>query len=133
MLFYTNEDPLSSQLPAPSHEDIYEKLIRIVPKVGAKDNDKSIIAIYVSNGLKAQENAEFKRITITIDIYTPLTQWIIKNANLRPFAIIGKIQECLDGKTVNGLGKLSCGDFNLILLTEDVSCYQMKIAVIEYD
>jgi hypothetical protein len=68
-----------------------------------------------------------------IDVYTPLTQWIIAGSNLRPFAIMGEIQRSLNGKTVNGLGKLKCGDFNLTMITEDVSCYTMNIPVIEYD
>jgi hypothetical protein len=72
-------------------------------------------------------------VKIGVDIYTPLTQWIIKDSNLRPFAIIGQIQKSLNGKTVNGLGKLKCGDFALSLITEDVSCYKMDISITEYD
>jgi hypothetical protein len=46
---------------------------------------------------------------------------------------MGEIQRSLNGKTVNGLGKLKCGDFNLTMITEDVSCYTMKVPVTEYD
>jgi hypothetical protein len=135
LLYYTDADPLGQQTLAPEfkNKEIFNKLIRVVPKVGTKDNAQSILAIYLSNGVGISENTEYRRITVSIDIYTPLTQWLIKDSNLRPFAIMGEIQRSLNGKTVNGLGKLKCGDFNLTMITEDVSCYTMEIPVIEYD
>jgi hypothetical protein len=105
----------------------------VVPKVGTKDNAKSILAVYISSGKNLSENNEYKQIVIMIDVYTPLTQWVIAGSNLRPFAIMGEIQRSLNGKTVNGLGKLKCGDFDLTMITEDVSCYTMRVPVIEYD
>lgn len=135
LLYYTDADPLGQQTLTPEfkNKEIFNKLIRVVPKVGTKDNAQSILAIYLSNGIGISENTEYRRITVSIDIYTPLTQWLIKDSNLRPFAIMGEIQRSLNGKTVNGLGKLKCGDFNLTMITEDVSCYTMEIPVIEYD
>ena len=135
LLYYTEADPLNQKTltPESKNQEIFNKLIRIVPKVGTKDNAKSLVAVYISNGTGLAENSEFRKITISMDIYTPLTQWIIKDSNLRPFAIMGEIQRSLNGKTVNGLGKLKCGDFNLTMITEDVSCYTMDISVIEYD
>ena len=62
-----------------------------------------------------------------------MTQWIIKNSNLRPFAILGEIQDCLDGKTVNGLGKLEGGDFNINFLTEEICSYEQAFNIITYD
>jgi hypothetical protein len=83
------------------------------------------LALYIPSGQGLADNNEFRRITINIDVYTPLTQWIIKDSNLRPFAIMSEIQESLNNKTINGLGKIKCGDFDLVLITEDVSCYKM--------
>ena len=135
LLYYTEADPLNQKTLTPElkNQEIFNKLIRIIPKVGTKDNAKSLIAVYISNGTGLAENSEFRKITISMNIYTPLTQWIIKDSNLRPFAIMGEIQRSLNGKTVNGLGKLKCGDFNLTMITEDVSCYTMDMSVIEYD
>ena len=135
LLYYTDADPLSQQTLSKEfkNKEIFNKLIRVVPKVGTKDNAQSILAIYISKGSTLGDNDEFRSISISIDIYTPLTQWVIKDSNLRPFAIMGEIQRSLNGKTVNGLGKLKCGDFDLTMITEDVSCYSMEIPVIEYD
>ena len=105
----------------------------MVPKIGTKDNAQSIIVVYISGANGLGDNSEFKQVKISIDIYTPLTQWIIKDSNLRPFAIIGQIQKSLNGKTVNGLGQIKMRRLCLTLITEDVSCYQLNISVTEYD
>ena len=135
LLYYTDIDPLGQESLTLEfkNKEVFNKLIRVVPKVGTKDNAQSIIAVYISNGTGLAENKEYRRITVSVDIYTPLTQWLIKDSNLRPFAIMGEIQRSLNGKTVNGLGKLKCGDFNLVMITEDVSCYTMEIPITEYD
>ena len=132
LLYHTDADPLGNPEEV-GKEQIYQKLIKVVPVIGTKDNAHSLLAIYIAGGNGLSDNSEFKRIKIKIDIYTPLTQWVIKDSNLRPFAIMGQIQKSLNDKTVNGLGKLKCGDFALTMITEDVSCYQMEIGVIEYD
>lgn len=135
LLYYTDADPLSQKTLDTEfkNKEIFNKLVRIVPKVGTKDNAQSLLAIYISSGNGLADNNEYRIIMVSIDVYTPLTQWIIKDSNLRPFAIMGEIQRSLNGKTVNGLGKLKCGDFNLTMITEDVSCYHMEIPVTQYD
>jgi hypothetical protein len=52
---------------------------------------------------------------------------------MRIFAILGRIQESLDGKTVNGLGKIKGGDFELNFTTDEVCCYQQVFEITEYD
>lgn len=135
LLYYTDSDPLNQKkLNAEfKSKEIFNQLIRIVPKVGTKDNAQSLLAVYIASGNGMSENNEYRRLIIKIDVYTPLTQWIIKDSNLRPFAIMGEIQRSLNGKIINGLGKLKCGDFDLAMITEDVSCYTMEIPIIEYD
>jgi hypothetical protein len=36
---------------------------------------------------------------------------------------MGEIQKSLNGKTINGLGKIKGGDFFLNFLTEEISAY----------
>ena len=103
LLYYTGKDPLSE--PDLSDEiiknEIYEKLIKFIPRVGPKETANSIIAIRVVNGRKDGTNTEFRNIKISIEVFVPLTQWIIKDTNLRPFAILGEIEKSLEGKTIN--------------------------------
>ena len=62
-----------------------------------------------------------------------MTVWIIKDTNLRPFAILGEIEKSLKGKTVNGLGKLEGGDFELSYLTKEMSVYQQEFWITAYE
>ena len=68
-------------------------------------------------------------------ISAPAYNWwpIIKDSNLRPFCILGEIQKSLDGKRIDGLGKLSGGDFDLNFLTDEISCYETTYGIITYD
>ena len=78
-------------------------------------------------------NSEYKHVTISLEVFVPLTQWIIKDTNLRPFAIMGEIKKSLDGKKIEGLGKMSGGDFDLDFLTEEISAYLMTFTLTSYD
>ena len=128
LLYYESEDPLNyDKCPALSQKDkqveIFEKLIKTVPRVGTKDTAKSVIVVYVQRAGKLSGNKEFRNVRILIDVIVPLTQWFIEGDNFRPFAILGEIQKSLDEKTVNGLGKIIGGDFELNFVTDDVICY----------
>ena len=135
LLYYTNPDPLSQ--PELSREqksqEVFEKLIKVVPLVTAREDSRSVVAVYVTRGAKFSGNKEFRNITITVDVIVPLSTWLIKDSNLRPFAILGKIQESLDGKTINQFGKLESGDFSLVDLTEETSIHRIVFSLTEYD
>lgn len=100
LLYYTDKDPLSNEnlTEEQKESEIFEKLIKIVPRIGPKETASSIIALRVVTGKKNQDNSEFKDVLISVEVFVPLTQWIIKGTNLRPFAILGEIEESLDGK-----------------------------------
>lgn len=134
LLNYTELDPLN--MPALTDKEkqlIFNDLICIIPRVGTREDSRSTIAIYVPKAIGLSGNSEFKNVTIAIDIFVPLTQWIIKDSNLRPFAIMGEIQNSLRGKTVNGLGRIEGGDFDLILLTDEMSGYRQIFTITEYE
>ena len=134
-LYYTDKNPLSHEdlTDEQKRKEVFEKLIKIVPRVGPKEDDKSIISIRVSRGATNAENSEFRDLLLSIEIFTPLTQWLLKSDNLRPFLIMGEIQKTLAGKKVNGLGKLSGGDFSLNYMTEEISCYEQMFSITTYD
>ena len=134
-LYYSDKDPLNhpdlDQIVI--QKEIMNKLIRIIPKVGPKETAQSVLVIRVANGRKLSENKEFKLISLVVEIFVPLTQWIIKSDNLRPFLILGEIQKSLDGKTINGLGKLEGGNFDLNFITDEIASYEMLFNVTAYD
>lgn len=135
LLYYTDKDPLSHEdLTAKQIQDeVFEKLIKIVPRVGPKETAHSVVAIRIARGRGLITNKEFKNVNISIEIFVPMTQWIIKNTNLRPFAIMGEIQESLNGKKIEGLGKMVGGDFDLNFLTEEISAYEQTFVITSYD
>lgn len=135
LLYYTDKDPLSQPYLTEEQkkEEVYNKLIKIIPRVGPKETAHSIIAVRVVNGSKIGANTEFRNIKVSIEVFVPLTQWIIKDTNLRPFAILGEIEESLEGKTVNGLGKMEGGDFELNFLTEEIGAYEQTFWITSYE
>lgn len=135
LLYYSDKDPYSQP---PLNEEqkravVFEKLIKTIPRIGPKEDAKSIVSIRVVRGSKLGSNSEFKNVTIHIEVFVPLTQWFFKDSNLRPFAILGEIQKSLEGKTVNGLGKIQGGDFALNFITDEISCYEQVFNIISYD
>ena len=135
LLYYTDKDPLNQPHLTDQQKatEVFEKLIKIVPRVGPKEDAKSIISIRVVRGSKLLTNTDFRDVKISIELFVPLTQWIIKDTNLRPFAILGEIEESLDGKIVNGLGKMRGGDFSLNFLTEEIGAYEQTFWITSYE
>ena len=134
LLYYVDLDPLDkAALTAEQKQKIFNDLVCIIPKVGTRTDSKSVIAVYVPKAAGLSGNSEYKTVTIAIDVFVPMTQWIIKDSNLRPFAIMGEIQNALNGKTINGLGKIKGGDFELVLLTDEMSGYRQIFTITEYE
>lgn len=134
LLYYADQDPLNqSPLTAEQKQKIFNDLICVVPKIGTREDSKSVIAIYIPKAAGLAGNSEYKIVTITVDVFVPMTQWIIKDSNLRPFAIMGEIQKSLNGKTINGLGQIKGGDFDLVLLTDEMSTYRQVFTITEYE
>lgn len=135
LLYYNDKDPLSHPdlTTKQIQEEVFDKLIKIIPRVGPKETANSLISLRVVNGMTNRSNTEFRDITLCVEVFVPLTQWAIKDTNLRPFSIMGEIQETLNGKVVNGLGKIQGGDFSLNFLTEEISCYEMTFDFVEYE
>ena len=135
LLYYNDKDPLSHDdlTEEQIKKEVLEKLIKVVPRIGPKEMANSIISVRVTNGRKNMENSEFRNILISVEIFVPLTQWMIKDSNLRPFAIMGEVQKSLDNKTINGMGKMVGGNFELNFLTEEISAYEQTYSLITYD
>lgn len=135
LLYYTDKDPYSKEALTTEQkkELIFNKLIKVVPRVGPKELADCILTIKVDSARTNPENGEFKDVIFYIESFVPLTQWIIKDSNLRPFAILGQTQKSLVGKTINGLGRIQGGDFDLNFLTEEVSCYTQTFIITSYE
>jgi hypothetical protein len=74
LLYYENKDPLGreSLTPEAKNTEIFEKLIRIIPRVTEDETNKSIVVVYIEGGKKNLDNSEFKTVEFVIDILVPL-------------------------------------------------------------
>lgn len=135
LLYYTDKDPLDNEdlTKEQIQDEVFEKLIKIVPRVGPHETAHSVVTVRVARGQGLASNGEFRNIVISVESFVPLTQWIIKDTNLRPFAIMGEIQKSLEGKKIEGLGKMVGGDFALNFLTEEISAYEQTFVITTYD
>ena len=135
LLYYTDKDPLSHEdlTEQQIQEEVFEKLVKIIPRVGPKETSNSIVTVRFVRGRRNPANNEFENISVAVESFVPLTQWVIKDVNLRPFAIMGEIQKSLNDKTINGLGKMVGGDFDLNFLTEEISAYEQIFSLVTYD
>ena len=135
LLYYTDKDPLSHNNLSPAEKQtlIFDKLIKAIPRVEPKETVNSIVVVRVTNGRKNQTNNEFREIMVSIETFVPLTQWYFKSTNLRPFAIMGEVQKSLDDKTINGLGKMTGGDFSMLYITDEIVCYEQIFNLTTYD
>ena len=135
LLYYTDKDPLSQ--PDLTQEqvqnEVFCKLVQIIPRVGPKETAHSLINVYVTQAYSIVQNDEFKSVDINVEVFVPMTQWIIKDTNLRPFAIMGEIQKSLNGKKIEGLGKMTGGDFSINFFSEEISAYIQKFSLTSYD
>ena len=75
-LYYTDKDPLSqiNLTEGQKRKEVFEKLIKIVPRVGPKETAHSIVTVRVASAHRANLNSEFKNIIISIEVFVPLTQ-----------------------------------------------------------
>lgn len=135
LLYYTDKDPLagSNLTEQQIKEEIFDKLIRMTPTVKIEDSARSVVAIRITDGFLNNNNSEYRNIVVDFEIYVPHVSWFIKNSNFRVFAIMGELQKSLNGKTVNGLGKFKCGDFDLNFVSSETSCYILHGRFTEYD
>lgn len=135
LLYYTDKDPLAGAdlTQEKIKTEVYNKLIKIVPRIGYTETAQSLISLRVVHGLSNPENMEFRDFEIDIEVFVPLTQWFIKDSNLRPFAIMGEIHKSLNNKTINGLGKMVGGDFHINFLTDEICSYEMIYGITSYD
>ena len=135
LLYYSDKDPLSKEdLTQKQIEDeVFEKLIKVVPRIGPKETAQSLISLRVVRVAADRANDEFNNITLCIEVFVPLTQWFIKDTNLRPFCIMGEILKSLNHKVINGMGRLEHVGFDLNFITEEISCYEMTFVMEDYE
>lgn len=128
LLCNTNDIPLDTQC---AQTKVVGNNIRIVPKITGKEEESTVVLI-LKRADHNTKNDEFSSLQLLCYVWTPLTQWNILINNkpaLRPFSIISEIQKSIYKKTINGIGVVTGGDFNLDTLTSETSCYCVEFYI----
>ena len=132
LLRYSDKDPLSHEDFADTSSFLHNE-IKIIPLVGAFEDARSQISVQIVKGDTNPQNDEFADLYLNIEVFIPVSEWIIKSDNLRPFMVMGEIQKSLKGKTINGLGKIAGGDFFINYITEEITCYELVFKITVYE
>ena len=135
LLYYQDKDPLAQTHLTDNQKktEIFNKRIRLVPKIPPQEEAQSTISVLATSGHRLSENQEFTDITILVEVFVPITQWIIKNSNLRPYAILGEVQDSLNNKVVNGLGRMTGGDFDYDFTSDEMTAFIQEFHIYNYD
>lgn len=135
LLYYTDKDPLSKADLTSNiiKKEIHNELIRFVPKLPPQEGAQSRVGLRIDRGVPDSNNDEFRVVTFSVEVFVPITQWLIKGTNLRPFAIMGEIENSLKGKRVNGLGKIELNGFSLDFISNEMTDYVMTFIIEVYD
>lgn len=128
LLCNTNDTPLDTLC---AQAKVVGNNIRIVPKITGKEGESTVVLV-LKRADHNTKNDEFSSLQLLCYVWTPLTQWNILINNkpaLRPFSIISEIQKSIYKKTINGIGVVTGGDFNLDTLTSETSCYCVEFYI----
>lgn len=131
LLKYTNDNPFEVDDKHPNLKvfDVLHKNIKVVPLVNEnEDNTESTVVIIYDSG-EVQNNTEFKRMSLDILVYVPLSEWTLNDVNLRPFLIMSEIEKEIKGKRVESLGEIRYNGFSMNLVTDIMSCYRMEFEI----
>ena len=74
LLYYTDKDPLAGEdlTDEQIQNEVFEKLVKIIPRVGPKDTAHSVVTIRVTHAKQDSNNNEFKNVSINIEVFVPL-------------------------------------------------------------
>jgi hypothetical protein len=134
LLKYTDEDPLSKDLHKdPSKKEILHRNITVVPLVNEEDNNSESTVVLVFTEGEVLDNKEFKSLSFDVVVYTPLSEWLLNDINLRPFLIMSEIEKTLKNRRVESLGTIQYEGFNLQLVTDIMSSYRMRFTIDVFD
>lgn len=128
LVYYNDQDPMS-KADFVSTSNLIGKEIRFIPKVGPQENTKSKVVLVWNEGEKNPTNSDIVDLSLKVYVYTPFSEWIILGDELRIFYIMAEIEETLDGKEVNGLGRLKSSGFYLDIITDELAAYRMEFTI----
>ena len=107
LLYYTDRQALDHpKLTDVQKVSLFEKNIKITPKMYVDNSVLNYIFIKFDNFFTAPTNPEFRENTIEFDIVCHFDQWQMGDFNLRPYRIAAELDTMLHQQRLTGIGLL---------------------------
>lgn len=121
LLFYNVPDALEQPMLTDEEQvSLFQKNIKIVPKLYIDGSVLSYIIISFDNFTPNSENPEFRDNIISFDIICHFNQWQLKDSlQLRPYLIAAELDSALSGKHLTGIGELQFLGANQLILNDE--------------
>lgn len=121
LLYYTTKDALKQpNLTADQSLGLFNKNIKIVPKVKVDNTVLNYIIIGFDKFLPNDNNPEFRDNIIAFDIVCHYDQWLLDDFMLRPYRIAAEIDSSFNKKHLTGIGTLNFIGATKIILTDEL-------------
>ena len=120
LLYYTTPDAL---LKAPLNDkqsiELFNKNIKVVPKIYVDGEVLNYIVITFDNFLENVTNPEFRDCTIIFDIVCHMDQWQLIDSQLRPYRIAAELDSMIDNQRLPGIGLMEFMGASQIILNSE--------------
>lgn len=121
LLYYTTPDALNKpNLTEDEKQSLFEKNIKIVPKLQIDNEVLNYIIIGFDNFTPNPQNTEFRNNFISFDIICHFDQWKLKDSfQLRPYRIAAELDTMLDNQHLTGIGTLNFLGANHLVIDDE--------------
>lgn len=120
LLYYTTNDALEkNNIGEEASLDLFEKNIKIVPKLYIDGSVLNYIIISFDNFTPNATNPEFRDNIISFDIICHFDQWQLQGTELRPYRIAAEIDTMLEHQRLTGIGQLEFLGANQLILNDE--------------
>ena len=136
LLYYTTNDALDVNKPNIGEKasyELFEKNIKIVPKLYIDGSVLNYIVISFDNFAPNATNPEYRNNTINFYIICHFDQWQLKGFALRPFKIAAEIDSMFNNKHLTGIGELQLLGANQLIINDEFAGYTLTYAAIHGD
>ena len=120
LLYYTTNDALDKKdIGEEASLELFEKNIKIVPKLYIDGSVLNYIIISFDNFTPNATNPEFRDNIISFVIICHFDQWQLQGTELRPYRIAAEIDTLLEHQRLTGIGQLEFLGANQLPLNDE--------------
>lgn len=134
LLKYQSRTPFSTDLPDVDGSELLEKQILITPKIFDASVEKMSYVAFLYNSFSVNPfNPEFKDTIIRFVVACPYNEWVIEDRSLRPYLLMEEIDKMFNQSKLMGIGRLSFLRSNALVLSPQLSGFDMLYQINEFN